>query len=152
MRRLLPVRFVTECYLSMKQAEIFIDGAAKGNPGPAGIGVVICQNQQVLKNLHQYIGNATNNVAEYMALIYALQEALILKIENLVIHTDSELLYRQMKKEYKVKSPHLLGLYNQAVHLLSSFKSVNIRHIPRENNRGADKLANIAVKEARKKA
>ncbi|MDD2752097.1 MAG: ribonuclease HI family protein [Candidatus Omnitrophica bacterium] len=136
----------------MKQAEIYIDGAAKGNPGPAGIGVVICRDGQVIKNLHQYIGNATNNVAEYSALIFALQEALILKIENLVVNTDSELLFRQIKKEYKVKSPHLLGLYNQALHLLSSFKSVNIKHIPRENNLGADKLANIAVKEARKKA
>jgi len=136
----------------MKQVEIYIDGAAKGNPGPAGIGVVICRDGAVIKNLYRYIGSTTNNVAEYSALIFALQEALILKIDNLVINTDSELLFRQIKKEYKVKSPHLLGLYTQAQHLLSSFKSANIQHIPRENNSGADKLANIAVKEALKKA
>jgi len=130
----------------MKQLEIYIDGASKGNPGPAGIGVIICQNGEVLKNIANYIGNTTNNVAEYTALIYGLQEALMLKAESLKINTDSQLLYRQIKKVYKTKSKNILGLYNQVIHLLSAFKEVSINHIPRQDNRGADKLANQAIK------
>jgi len=135
----------------MNHLEIYIDGAAKGNPGPASVGVVICRDGQVIKNISQYIGNATNNVAEYTALIFGLQEALILKAQSLKINTDSQLLYRQIKKEYKVKSPNIIALYNQATHLLSAFKNFSMNNIPRENNRGADKLANLAVKEALKK-
>ena len=75
----------------MKALEIYIDGASKGNPGPSGIGVVICQGEDTLKNISSYIGNATNNIAEYTALIYALQEALVLKAEAVTIKTDSQL-------------------------------------------------------------
>lgn len=132
----------------MRQLEIYIDGAAKGNPGPAGIGVVVCSEGRVLKNIANFIGNATNNVAEYTALIFGLQEALILRAEKIEVNTDSQLLYRQLKKEYKVKSANIIGLYNQAVHLLSAFKEVLLKNIPREENRGADKLANKAIKEA----
>ena len=135
----------------MKAIEIYIDGASKGNPGHAGIGVIICQNGQVLKNISSYIGQTTNNVAEYTALIQALQEALILKAENIAINTDSQLLYRQMKKEYRVKHPLISSLYTQAMHLVSAFKDVNINHISRENNRGADRLATQAIKKALKK-
>lgn len=135
----------------MKQLEIYIDGASKGNPGHAAVGVVICQDGEVIKNIANYIGNATNNVAEYMALIYGLQEALILKAEDLNIKTDSQLLYRQIRKEYKVKHPNIVPLYKQAEHLISAFRQVSIKHIPREENRGADKLANKAIKEALKK-
>ncbi|MFA5410612.1 MAG: ribonuclease HI family protein [Candidatus Omnitrophota bacterium] len=136
----------------MRQLEIYIDGAAKGNPGPAGIGVVIVQGGEVLKNIANFIGNATNNVAEYTALIYALQEALLLKAESLKINTDSQLLCRQIKKEYKVKNANIRALYNQALHLLSGFKEISLNHIARENNRGADKLANLAIKKAIRKA
>ena len=80
---------------------IHIDGASKGNPGPSGIGVVISKNGRVIKNISSYIGETTNNVAEYTALIWALQEALKLKAEVLKINTDSQLLYRQIKKIYK---------------------------------------------------
>lgn len=135
----------------MTKLEIYIDGAAKGNPGPAGIGAIICRKGETLKNISSYIGNATNNIAEYTALIYALQEALILKADCLEIKTDSQLLYRQLKKEYKVKSQNIVGLYNQAIHLLKAFKEVVLINIPREENRGADKLATLAVKEALKK-
>ena len=128
--------------------KIYVDGASKGNPGPSGIGVVICRDGEVLKNIASFIGNATNNVAEYTALIYALQESLILHVENIEINTDSQLLYRQIKKIYKIKSTKILGLYNQALQLMSAFKEVSIKHIPREENRGADKLANKAVKQA----
>lgn len=132
----------------MKELEIYIDGASKGNPGPSGVGVIICRGPETLKNLSVYIGDATNNVAEYTALIYALQEALIMGACKVKVNTDSELLYRQVKKVYKIKSRNLLALYNQAVHLLSAFQEAAINHIPRENNRGADKLATKAVKDA----
>ncbi|MDD2688544.1 MAG: ribonuclease HI family protein [Candidatus Omnitrophica bacterium] len=132
----------------MKEIEIYIDGASKGNPGPSGIGVVICSNGETIKNISSYIGNATNNIAEYTALIYALQEALMLKAESLKINTDSQLLYRQIKKIYKIKSTNIIGLYNQVLNLMQGFKSIAINNIPREENRGADKLATKAIKEA----
>lgn len=132
----------------MKTLDIYIDGASLGNPGPSGIGVVICCDGETVKNISSYIGNTTNNVAEYTALIYALQEALLLKAENLRINTDSQLLHRQFKKIYKIKNPNILGLYNQARHLTLAFKDVVINNIARENNRGADRLAAKAVKEA----
>jgi ribonuclease HI len=135
----------------MKELELYIDGASKGNPGPSGIGVVICKDGQTIKNIASFIGNTTNNIAEYTALIYGLQEGLMLKAESLKINTDSQLLYRQINKVYKIKNPNLLGLYNQAVHLLLNFKEVKINHISRQGNRGADKLANKAIKEAVKK-
>ena len=131
----------------MSEIEIYIDGASKGNPGPSGIGVIICRDGQTIKNIASFIGHATNNVAEYTALLFALQEALKLKAENIKINTDSQLLHRQINKTYKVKSPNILGLYNQAVHLLSAFKKVSIINIPREENRGADRLATRAIKE-----
>lgn len=146
------MKSVTGFYiLRMSSLELYIDGASKGNPGPAGIGVIICKDGRVLKNISNFIGNATNNVAEYTALIFGLQEALILKAETVKINTDSQLLYRQLRKEYKIKSPNILGLYNQVAHLRSAFKDVSVNHIRRQGNRGADKLANLAVKEAIKK-
>ena len=132
----------------MKELEIFIDGAAKGNPGPSGIGVVICRHGETIKNVSNYIGTATNNVAEYTALIHGLQEALLLKAESVKVRTDSELLYRQILKTYKIKNKNLQVLYNQAMALASGLKDFSVIHIPRERNRGADKLANLAIKNA----
>jgi len=134
----------------MKQIEIYIDGASKGNPGPAGIGVIICQDGKILKNIANYIGETTNNFAEYSALLQALEEALIMKAESVHVYSDSQLLCRQIKKEYKVKSQNIMGLYAKAVSLISGFKKFLITHIPRENNVGADKLATQAVKQALK--
>jgi ribonuclease HI len=136
----------------MKQVEIYVDGASKGNPGPSGIGVIICEDGEVIKNISSYIGRTTNNVAEYTALIYALQEALLLKAEHLRINTDSQLMHRQLKKVYKVKNENIMNLYNQAVRLLSGFKKVHIENIPREMNKGADKLATKAIKEELKRS
>jgi ribonuclease HI len=134
----------------VKEIEIYIDGASKGNPGPSGIGVVICQKNQTIKNIAVFIGQATNNIAEYTALIYGLQEALILKAEKVKVNTDSQLLYRQIKKIYKIRNPGILALYQQAQHLISGFSKVEFRNIPREENRGADRLSNVAVKQALK--
>lgn len=146
------MKYVTECcILKMKELEIYIDGASKGNPGPSGIGVVICNSGATIKNVASYIGNTTNNVAEYTALIYALQEALKLKGEILTIYTDSQLLHRQVNRIYKIKNANILTLYNQFVNLRSGFKQVLINNIPREENRGADKLATKAIKEELKK-
>lgn len=130
----------------MKEIEIFIDGASKGNPGPSGVGIVICQGGKTIKNISSYIGNATNNIAEYTALIYGLQEAIILKAKKLKVNTDSELLQRQINKIYKVKSQNIINLYNQAMRLISVFAEVRVNHIPREKNSGADKLAAEAIK------
>jgi len=134
-----------------QQLDIYIDGASKGNPGHAGIGVIICQDGNILENISHYIGQATNNIAEYTAFLYALQEALMLQAERIRINTDSELLYRQIRREYKVKNPAIANLYMQATRMLSAFKDAQIRHIPRTENRGADKLATKAIKEALKK-
>jgi ribonuclease HI len=131
----------------MNKLEIYIDGASKGNPGPSGIGVVICRDGQTVKNISRFIGRATNNVAEYTALIFGLQEGLILKSESIKINTDSQLMYRQLKKIYKVKHPNIIGLYNQGLHLISAFKEVSLNFIPREQNRTADKLATKAIKQ-----
>jgi ribonuclease HI len=130
----------------MKELEIYIDGASRGNPGPSGIGVVVCRDGQTIKNISAYIGNTTNNIAEYNALIYGLQEALKLKAEILKINTDSQLLHRQINRTYKVRNPNILGLYNQVLHLMEAFKRVYITNIPRQDNKGADKLATQAIK------
>ncbi|MDD5565556.1 MAG: ribonuclease HI family protein [Candidatus Omnitrophica bacterium] len=132
----------------MRELTIYIDGASKGNPGPSGIGVVICEKGETIKNVSSYIGKGTNNVAEYTALIFGLQQALILKAEKVRVHSDSQLLCRQLKGEYKIKNQNLIGLYNQAVRLIAAFKDVEIKNIPRQQNKGADKLANQAVANA----
>lgn len=133
----------------MSHLEIYIDGASKGNPGQSGIGVVIYRNSRPIKNISSYIGCATNNIAEYTALIYALEEALLLKADTLKINTDSQLLAHQLNKIYKVKNEGIINLYNRARHLLSGFEKVSISHIPREKNTLADKLATEAIKKNR---
>jgi len=130
----------------MIHLEIYIDGASKGNPGKSGIGVAIYHNDRLIKEISNYIGLATNNVAEYTALIYALEEALLLKADSVNINTDSQLLARQLNKIYKVRNAGIVNLYNRAVHLSTGFKKILINHIPRENNILADKLASGAVK------
>lgn len=129
-----------------KRLTVFTDGASHGNPGPSGVGAVICDDKgATVKNLSEYIGETTNNVAEYMALIYGLQEALILRADEVIINTDSELLAKQLKKEYKIKDADLKILYRQVGHLLRGFDKYEIRHIDRSENKGADKLANKAI-------
>jgi ribonuclease HI len=130
----------------MHNIEIYIDGASKGNPGPAGIGVIICRNKQVIDNISFYIGRCTNNVAEYTALIRGLKRALAFGLSRITINTDSQLLYRQIKGEYRIKHPNIIKLYNQAIRLLSEFDRYEIKHILRKDNRGADRLANQAIK------
>jgi len=135
----------------MTTLDIYIDGASKGNPGPSGIGIIIMQNGSVIRQIGRFIGPATNNVAEYTALIHGLQEGLLLKADTVRIKSDSELLCRQMNKAYKVRNANIIGLYAQAERLLSGFREVSIDHIPREQNAHADRLATQAVKDALKR-
>ena len=129
-----------------KRLTIFTDGASHGNPGPSGVGAVICDDKgATVKNLSEYIGETTNNVAEYMALIYGLQEALILRADEVIINMDSELLVKQLSREYKTKDASLKILYRQVGHLLGGFDKYEIKHIDRSKNKGADKLANKAI-------
>ena len=133
----------------MRRLVIYADGAARGNPGPAGIGVVIEDERgRVLKELSQFVGRKTNNQAEYTALIQGLEAAAEYQAAAIQIRLDSELLVHQLKGEYKVKSPLLKPLRNQAQKLLARYKVVGIEHIEREYNRAADRLANRAIEAA----
>ena len=123
------------------------DGLSKGNPGTAAIGATIKDERgKMLATISQRIGITTNNVAEYKALIAALQKAIKLKGTQVEIRSDSELMIRQLKGRYKVKSEGLKPLYIEATQLLAKFEGVTLKYIPRELNTAADKLANDAVK------
>jgi len=130
----------------MKQKiEVYVDGASRGNPGEAGIGIVIKQSGKVLLEVGSYIGKTTNNVAEYMALIRGLEEAIIMGDENVKIISDSELMVKQIKGEYKVKNEGLKPLYFHAKELIKKLKKFEIEHAYREENKHADKLANEGI-------
>lgn len=126
---------------------IYTDGASLGNPGRAGIGVIIySSDKSLIKKVGKFVGTATNNVAEYLALIYGLQEALGLKAKEVECFLDSELLVRQLKGVYKVRNSKLLLFYNQVRHLQGLFKRADFHHIGRGKNSQADKLAKEAAK------
>lgn len=132
----------------MKRTVVYVDGASRGNPGPASIGVVFQDEKgRGLKNISLKIGETTNNVAEYMALVFALQEASLMRLEALQIFTDSELMARQFSGEYKIKEPSLKLLNLLVSHLRSAFREVTLTHVPREKNKLADKQANKALDE-----
>ncbi|MCX5667029.1 MAG: ribonuclease HI family protein [Candidatus Omnitrophica bacterium] len=129
-----------------KTIEIYIDGGSRGNPGPSGVGVVILDaGGNRLKEISKYIGETTNNIAEYSALLYGLEEALILRADKIIVNLDSELVARQLTGDYRVKDPGLKPLFEMAMNMLKSFKSFEIRHIEREKNKEADKLVNRAI-------
>lgn len=122
------------------------DGGSRGNPGPAGIGVVVrAADGTPLVTLGRFIGRATNNVAEYRALITALEQALQLGAKKVQIRGDSELIIKQMRGEYRVKNPDMKLLYDQAQHLYHQFDEARIDHNLRHKNELADKLANLAM-------
>ncbi len=125
---------------------INIDGGSRGNPGPAGAGVVIADAAgNILHQAGLFIGRATNNVAEYSGLIGALKAAQKLGARDLLIRSDSELLVRQMNGQYRVKNAGLKPLFEEAQSLCRQFASCRIEHIYREQNEQADKLANMAM-------
>lgn len=125
------------------RAIAYTDGGSRGNPGPSALGVVIEDERgKILKEYSHYLGEATNNQAEYEAVIFALQKARQLKIKELEIRTDSELIGKQLSGEYKIKDSDLQPLFIKAWNLRLDYEEVNIKIISREQNKKADKLVN----------
>ena len=125
---------------------IHIDGAARGNPGPSGYGVYVSdQEGNCLEEAYGFLGNQTNNYAEYNAMIAALNLALLRGWKNVHIFSDSQLMVKQLKGEYKVKNPGLAVLFKEVVRLRRKFGPIKLDHVRREFNKDADRLANKAV-------
>jgi ribonuclease HI len=125
---------------------LYCDGASRGNPGPAGAGAALFNPRGELKaQVARYLGETTNNVAEYQALILGLQEAARLGAHKLQVLADSELLVRQINGQYRVKAPHLLPLWRLAKTELQKFEACTVSHVPRAENRLADELANQGI-------
>ena len=127
--------------------DIYIDGAARGNPGESGIGVLIREESGRTREVKKYLGTRTNNQAEYTALITALESVKDHRNQEIHIFTDSLLLANQMNGIWKVRHPEIKELHTRAKSLIEGFSRVTIRHIPREQNKEADRLANIAIDE-----
>lgn len=132
------------------EVTIFTDGGARGNPGPAGVGaVLISQDGEKLAEISRYIGVATNNVAEYLAVVYALQEAIWLGASKVHLKLDSQLVERQLTGAYKVKDQGMKKFFDLSLNLFRWFDNISIEHIPRQQNKDADKLVNRALDLAR---
>ncbi len=130
-----------------KYLVLYTDGASLGNPGPAGLGVVIKDGKgRILKRICRHVGTKTNNEAEYMALIVALKEALKMGARCVEVFTDSQLLERQISGKYRVKSPHLKFLHREVRALCSQLERFVVTHVPREENKEADSLARKAAR------
>jgi len=125
---------------------IYSDGGARGNPGPAGIGATLKNEKgDLVATVSEYIGETTNNIAEYKAIIAAIEKAKELKATELECFLDSELVVKQLNKEYKVKNKGLAPLYIKIYNLSHSFKKISYTHVRREFNKEADALANEAM-------
>jgi len=134
----------------VKKIIIYTDGGARGNPGPAGIGAVIKEGRKTIKEVSAYIGEATNNFAEYEALIRAFEEAHKLfgdKLKKMAVEVrmDSELIVRQMQGAYKVKDKNLKEQFARVGQLVGALQNISFVHIPREENAHADLLVNTAI-------
>lgn len=127
-------------------AVAYTDGSSKGNPGESGIGVVVFDKKgRILREAHRFIGTATNNVAEYEAVILALTEVKFLGLDKVEIRTDSKLLYSQLTGKYRIKDRKLVRASIKCMKLLQDFKQWRVTLIPREENRRADKLARASI-------
>ena len=125
---------------------VYTDGAARGNPGPAGAGAVVAtRDGEILAEIAEPLGDTTNNVAEYTAAIRGLERAAALGATRVELRTDSQLLVHQLSGRYRVKAPHLQPLFARVRELAASFERVRFVHVPREMNTHADRLANVAV-------
>ena len=123
-----------------------IDGGSRGNPGPAAWGVVVLDTEgRAVEGFAGSIGRATNNVAEYTALLEALAIAVARRADDVELLADSELVVKQVRGEYKVRHPDLIPLHAEAVRLIAGFHRFKIGHVPREENKAADKLVNRAL-------
>jgi ribonuclease HI len=129
---------------------IYTDGGARGNPGPAAIGVVIYDESgtNVIKQIGEHIGDSTNNHAEYTALIRGLNEALVLGAQQVNFYLDSELVVKQLLGKYKIREENLQKQAGEALRLARNFDIVEYFHVPREKNKLADKLVNQALDQA----
>lgn len=142
----------------MKKISIYIDGGSRGNPGPAALGVVFCnEKEEIIKQYSEFIDEATNNEAEYQAFIFALKKfklvfgKKIAKASEIQIFSDSEFLNKQLKGEYKVLDEKIQPLFLDAWNLMLDFKKVKIKYIPRAKNKKADVLVNEILDKQTKK-
>ncbi len=133
--------------LTSLEALIYTDGASRGNPGDSGAGIVIKDGEKTIKEIKKYLGIKTNNQAEYEALILALIEAHNLSLKKVRIHTDSQLLANHINGLWKVRHDNIKPLYKKAMKYLDRFDEFSINYIPRELNKEADSLANLAIDE-----
>jgi ribonuclease HI len=132
--------------LSINKVTIYTDGAARGNPGPAAIGVIIKdETGSTIATISRHLGATTNNQAEYRAIIAALEKAVALGARQVVLKSDSELVVKQINGLYKIKNTALRPLYQKVVVLIGSLETFSISYIPRERNAAADALANKAL-------
>lgn len=136
----------------MKKLIIYIDGGSRGNPGPSGIGAVVCnQKGDLVKEYSEFIGKATNNQAEYSALIFGLKKLKLIfskqiaKTQEVEVRSDSELLIKQMKGEYKIMNAEIQKLFLEAWNLRLDFAKVKFKLVPRSQNKNADRLVNEAL-------
>lgn len=126
---------------------IYTDGGSRGNPGPAAAGILIFDsNEKLLKLNAKYLGEMTNNQAEYEALLTALRMAQVMKgVKNIICYMDSDLIVKQLRGEFKVKSPNIKRLKSIADKLIANFEEVEFSHVKREYNQFADKLVNVIL-------
>jgi ribonuclease HI len=133
---------------TVSRLRLYSDGAARGNPGPAGAGAVLVEpNGQVVERIGKYLGIQTNNFAEYMGLLLGLRRAKELGVQEVEVYADSELMIRQLGGRYQVKSLSLRPLYEEALELINGFSRVKLVHVPREMNSAADEMSNRAIDE-----
>ena len=130
-------------------ATVYVDGSSLGNPGPAGIGIVIERPGHESLRMGEHVGETTNNAAEYRALVRGLEECERLRVSRPLFLMDSELVFKQMRGEYRVKHGNLLALYGRAQELVKSFEKVGMRRIDRKRNKIANNLAQNAARAAR---
>jgi len=128
-----------------KTLSIYTDGAARGNPGEAGAGIIVRDGHTIILEKAQYLGHTTNNIAEYCAFILGLKEAEHLGASDITLYTDSQLLEKQIKGEYRVKDEKLKPLHGKAKEYLQKFMRYKLCHIRRNENMDADRLANQAI-------
>jgi ribonuclease HI len=131
---------------TLEQISIYTDGASRGNPGDAGIGIAVYDHKgSLIREKGSYIGKTTNNIAEYTALLEGIKIALEMNAKKIKFYLDSELVVKQVKGIYKVKNEGLRPLYNQVIDYLKRLEQFEIEHVPREQNKQADRLANYGI-------
>ncbi len=129
----------------MSEYQVYTDGGSRGNPGPSGCGVYIVTPDKTPLSFFYFIGTATNNIAEYKACVFALQKLNQLGAKRVTVFADSELMIKQITGIYRVKNEGLIPLYREILQLMRSFEFIQFKHVKRELNKEADKLANHAM-------